>query len=133
MFRVFIDSNVIIETLINVSPACRGILFLSSIWLFEIWTSQTCIADIQRFLEEQGQTTEALEIILIESRIQVQPDAPEEITNQVFHTFMPVMRDREDIPVLASALTMNPRPTVIISNNDEHFNPQGKNRYRRCS
>ena len=36
--------------------------------------------------------------------------------------YLGIMRHKADIPVLAAALSMNPKPQAILSGNREHFN-----------
>jgi hypothetical protein len=84
--------------------------------LYQLWTSQTCIEDIRRFLEQRDPALTAnFQVIVYEAGILVQPNAPENIQAAVFNTYLPVMLDEDDIPVLASALMMDPRPNLTFS------------------
>jgi len=126
MFRVFIDSNIIIEALIDESAAARAILRLAAISLFQLWTSQTCIDDINRFLNRLNQPglNDEFANIIRETGLQISPNASNDFLNQVTRRFLPAMRDVDDIPVLASALIMQPLPNVILSGNTAHFNEE---------
>jgi hypothetical protein len=52
--------------------------------------------------------------------LEVVPDAVPELVRQTYHSYIALMRHKNDIPLLACALTI--MPYVVLSGNREHFN-----------
>ncbi len=55
-----------------------------------------------------------------ETNLFVHQDVAADEVRSVFKTYLPLMRHKNDIPVLAVALRC--KPDYILSNNREHFN-----------
>jgi hypothetical protein len=52
--------------------------------------------------------------------LQVVPDATPELVRQTYNSYIALMRHKNDIPILACALTI--KPYDVLSGNREHFN-----------
>jgi len=95
---------------------------------YRLCTCQTVIDDVERaILQKLGKAPELLDQFISdwqqlrqEVNLQVVPDAIPDLVRQTYNSYIALVRHKNDIPILASALTI--KPYVVLSGNREHFN-----------
>lgn len=125
---LFADSNVFIEDLFIKDSAASVIMDMVAAGSYRICTCKTVIEDVERtILHKLRNGSEDLDQIIAdwhkartETRLEVLADAPPDLVRKIFAEYLPLMRHRNDIPILACALEA--RPYVVLSGNREHFN-----------
>ena len=129
---VFADSNVFIEALFIPSSAAFLVAELVAGEAFDMVTCDLVIQDVERaILKKLKNHPDQLRTILgawetmrAKIRLSVLPDPSPSTVKAAFNRYIGVMKHKADIPVLAAAISMNPRPYAILSGNREHFNDE---------
>lgn len=124
---VFLDSNVLIQALLNSLPAL-SVLDLATSRVIEVVTCQLVVRDAEREIlarhsidpEQLTVVIEFWQAILERTRLRVIPDPSMEMVLECRQKFLATMRHLADIPVLAGAIEAN--VDIIISGNRKHFN-----------
>ena len=127
---LFADSNVLIEALFIQQSAAYVIAEMVARGVFDLATCQLSVDDtedaiIAKLKIKKGDLDKAIESwekLKADTRLCILPDPDGAIVQQVCDKYIGVMRHRADIPVLAAALMMEPKPHAILSGNREHFN-----------
>lgn len=127
---LFADSNVLIEALLIPSSAAYVVAEMVARGVFDMATCQLCVDDaenaivakLQKKPDELDQTIINWEKLLADIRLIIVPDPDMASVIATRDKYLGVMRHKADIPVLAAALNMNPKPHVILSGNRDHFN-----------
>ena len=127
---MFADSNVLIEALLLPLSAAFIVAEIVARGTFDLATCQLCMEDTEdaivnklRYKEaELDEAIERWEQFKTDVRIVVFEDPSAFIVKRTYDKYMPTMRHKADIPVLAAALTMQPQPFAILSGNRDHFN-----------
>lgn len=125
---LFADSNVFVEDLFIKDSAASVIINMVAAGYYQLCTCQTVINDVERaILQKLIKTPELLDQIILdwhqlqqEVNLQVIPDAKPELVRETYNSYIAIMRHKNDIPILACALTI--KPYVVLSGNREHFN-----------
>ena len=125
---LFADSNVFIEDLFVENSAASVVMDMVAAGSYRLCTCQTVISDVERaILKKLGKEPEQLDQFVSdwqqlkqEVNLEVVPDAVPELVRQTYHSYSALMRHKNDIPILACALTI--MPYVVLSGNREHFN-----------
>lgn len=125
---LFADSNVFIEDLFVADSAASLVVDMVAAGSFRLCTCQTVINDVERaILQKLDKKPELLDQFVSdwqqmqhEVDLQVVPDATPELVRQTYASYIALMRHKNDIPILACALTI--KPYVVLSGNREHFN-----------
>jgi predicted nucleic acid-binding protein len=124
---VFIDSNVLIEALLESEPAL-AVLDLATAEAISLVTCQLVVEDvIEEILSMTALTprkidavVETWDAMLKRIKLVVLPDPDIKIVLEARRKFLPTMRHLADIPVLAAAIEA--KADVIVSGNRKHFN-----------
>lgn len=126
---IFIDSNVLIEGLLENFAAAKTIITLASYKKLDLITCKQVIVDVEDELIEQAKAYNEFSVILDswqkmcqKIRIKILPDPPLADVLITKQNYLPLMHHLADIPILTAAITATPRPTVILSGNRKHFN-----------
>jgi predicted nucleic acid-binding protein len=125
---LFADSNVFVEDLFVEDSAASVVMDMVAAGSYRLCTCQTVISDVERaILKKLGKEPEQLDQFVSdwhqlkhEVNLQVVPDAVPELVRQTYYSYIALMRHKNDIPILACALTV--KPYVVLSGNREHFN-----------
>lgn len=127
---LFADSNVFIEALFIPQSAAYVVAEIVARGVFNLATCQICVDDaehaiidkLRRDPEILEQVIASWETLKADVRLNVleNPDTATVLATR--DKYLGVMRHKADIPVLASALSMNPVPHAILSGNRAHFN-----------
>lgn len=124
---VFVDCNVLIEAFfVPLHPAC-AIAILAANKQVDLVTCSLVIDDVENvILERASEKDDDYDLIdawtkfLVAIRLRKMPDPSADLVKDTFHRYLGVMRHQADIPVLASAIEI--QPNLILSDNSEHFN-----------
>jgi predicted nucleic acid-binding protein len=124
---VFIDSNVLIEALIESEPAL-AVLDLAIIEAINLVTCQLVVADVEDEIVGQHASAprqidavvETWRVMLERTKLKVHPDPALDTVLEAREKFLPTMRHLADIPVLAAAIEA--KANFIVSGNRKHFN-----------
>lgn len=140
---LFADSNVLIEALLIPQSAAYIVAEVVARDVFDLATCQLCVEDtedaimsrLQKKPELLEQVITSWEKFKTDTRLIVLDDPDAESVNATREQYLGIMRHKADIPVLAAALAMIPRPQVILSGNRDHFNDAVSDRcgIRICS
>ena len=133
---LFADSNVLIEAFLIPQSAAYVVLEMVARGVFNLATPNLCIEDTEDVIMEKleknpaelDQVIRSWETLKTDTRLVILPDPNAELVKSIYDQYIGVMRHKADIPVLAAALSMEPRPQVILSGNREHFNDAVANR-----
>lgn len=136
MAVLFADSNVLIEALLIPQSAAYVVAEMVARGVFNPASCQICIDDTEDAIvaklkhkpDELDETINSWEKLKTDTRLIVLPAPDTAIVKATRDKYLGVMRHKADIPVLATALAMNPRPHVILSGNRDHFNPKVEER-----
>ena len=104
---------------------------------FDLATCQQVVSDVEKaILNKLTFSQNSLNVIIKsweeykeKTRVIIIKDPSESLVERTYHDFIGIMKHKADIPILAAAITMEPRPVAIISGNREHFND---NVSKRC-
>lgn len=124
---VFIDSNVLIEALIESDPAL-AVLDLAVIEAINLVSSQLVVSDVEEeILAQHASATGEIDVVietwhamLERTKLEIRPDPALEVVLAARRKFLPTMRHLADIPVLAAAIEAE--ADFIVSSNRKHFN-----------
>lgn len=127
---LFVDSNVLIEALLIPESAAYVIAEMAANGAFELVTCALCVEDTEDAIiaKLQGESELVDEVVenwqklMRDIRITIMANPDMEIVNNTYTKYLSVMRHAADIPVLAAALSMVPKPHAILSGNRKHFN-----------
>ncbi len=127
---LFADSNVLIEALLIPSSAAYVVAEMVARGVFDMATCQLCVDDtedaivakLEKKPDDLDQTITNWEKLVADIRLIVVPDPDAASVIATRDKYLGVMRHKADIPVLAAALSMDPKPHVILSGNRDHFN-----------
>lgn len=133
---LFADSNVLIEALLIPHSAAYVVAEMVARGVFDLATCQLCIEDtedaiVAKLKDRPDELDEAItswEKLKTDTRLIVLPGPDPAFVKETWDKYLGVMRHRADIPVLATALSMEPQPHVILSGNRDHFNPKVEER-----
>jgi len=125
---LFADSNVFVEDLFVADSAASLVMDMVAAGSYRLCTCQTVINDVERaILQKLSKAPELLDQFVLdwqqlqhEVNLQVVPDAAPDLVRQTYHSYIALMRHKNDIPILACALTI--KPYIVLSGNREHFN-----------
>lgn len=137
MLILFADSNVFIEALFVENSAASVVLELVAQGSFDLATCQQVINDVEKaILNKLTFSQDSLNMIIKsweeykeKTRVIIIKDPSESLVERTYHDYIGIMKHKADIPILAAAITMEPRPVAILSGNREHFND---NVSKRC-
>jgi predicted nucleic acid-binding protein len=126
--RLFLDSNVLIESVFLPDSAASAIIKLTANGTFDVFTCQPVITDVENAIlkklknnsERLNKIIDRWEGILSEGQITVFPAPADQIVQKTYKLYISAMRHKADIQILAAALLA--KPDVILSGNREHFN-----------
>lgn len=127
---LFADSNVMIEALLIPSSAAYVVAEMVARGVFDMATCQLCVDDtedaivakLEKKPDDLDRTITNWEKLVADIRLIVVPDPDAASVIATRDKYLGVMRHKADIPVLAAALSMDPKPHVILSGNRDHFN-----------
>ncbi len=126
---IFVDSNVLIEGLLENFAAAKTIITLANYKKINLMTCQQVITDVEDELLEQSKAMQEFNIILEawkkmlqKTRLKIVPDPDLSDVLEIKIQYLPLMHHLADIPILTAALKANPRPNIILSGNRKHFN-----------
>ncbi len=127
---LFADSNVLIEALLIPQSAAYVVAEMVARGAFDMATCQICVTDTEdAIVSKLGLKPNDLNKVIInweklktDVRLLVLEDPDAETVKATRDKYLGVMRHKADIPVLAAALSMDPKPHVILSGNRDHFN-----------
>ena len=127
---LFVDSNVLIESIFIEQSAAATVLNLTIKGTFRIVTCRQVIDDVERAIlrklqeipEDLDTVIQRWELLKTNSRLAVIADEPLESVSRIYHEYITLMRHKTDIPILAAAIKL--QPSAILSGNREHFNPK---------
>jgi predicted nucleic acid-binding protein len=133
---LFADSNVLIEALLIPQSAAYVVAEMVARGVFDLATCGICIEDTEDAIiaklkhkpDELDETISNWQKLKTDTRLIVLPDPDAATVIATRDKYLGVMRHKADIPVLATALAMNPPPHVILSGNRDHFNPKVEER-----
>ncbi|MGI0133803.1 MAG: hypothetical protein ACREBW_02440 [Candidatus Micrarchaeaceae archaeon] len=125
---LFADSNVFVEDLFVADSAASLVMDMVAAGSYRLCTCQTVINDVERaILQKLSKTPELLDQFVSdwselqhEVNLQIVPEAAPDLVRQTYNSYIALMRHKNDIPILACALTI--KPYVVLSGNREHFN-----------
>jgi predicted nucleic acid-binding protein len=122
----FIDCNILIAGMFVPMHPARAVMVLASNKHLDLITCREVIEDIEDEILERAKIRNDYELVdtcakLIKAtRIKVLPNPSVDHVKTTFKKYLGVMHHQADIPVLASALEVE--PNMILSDNREHFN-----------
>lgn len=127
---LFVDSNVLIESLFLPGSAAAVIAELTALRRFEFFTCRICVDDVEEVIMSKLKVKpRSLDLAINEweklkhdTRLIVLEDPSTHHVEITRANYLPLMRHMADIPVLAAALQMHPKPRCILSGNRKHFN-----------
>jgi predicted nucleic acid-binding protein len=126
VFRVFPDSNIVIEGLFAPWSASRALLILARTRAFRLVLSPYVEAEVERALLVRLARDPAEGERLIEeytlALTLLAPERTERITPEELATHRSVIRHRHDVPVLVTAIKA--RPDWLVTSNTAHFTPE---------
>lgn len=125
---LFADSNIFVQGLFVTDSAAAAVIDMVAAGKYRLCTCQTVISDVERaILEKLSNAPDLLDQFIADwqnmqqvTSLELIPDATPELVRQTYHSYIALMRHKNDIPILACALTV--RPYVLLSGNREHFN-----------
>ena len=125
---IFADSNVFIQALVVVDSAASIVIRMADAGQFAIVTSASVKGEVERALAgktqhnaiERDKVFQRWNTIVSTLNLTVHDDPAADAVRACYNTYLPLMRHRNDIPVLAAALDC--KPDYILSGNREHFN-----------
>ena len=127
-WRLFLDSNVLIEAVFLPDSAATAIIKLAAVGTFDVLTCQPVISDVENAIlkklknnpERLNKIIDRWQAILADSKLTVFPAPPDHIVQKTYKSYISIMRHQADIQILAAAILV--KPDVILSGNREHFN-----------
>lgn len=125
---IFADSNVFVEALFIEDSPAASVLRLVALGLFQLATSQTVISDVENAVlnkcrnspDDLDDVLKRWSVIVKHTHLMVHVNPLASEIRATYEAYIALMRHKNDIPVLASALAC--KPDYILSGNREHFN-----------
>lgn len=131
---IFADSNVFVEALFVQDSDAALVLGMVVSQRYSLATCAAVIGDVERAILHKTKVdsvdadTMLARWVVVQKRTNliIVQDATGEEVKVTYAAYMPLMRHKNDISILAVALRCTPK--YIISNNREHFNDAVSNR-----
>ncbi len=124
----FVDTNVLVEALLVKTMSALAVMDLASRQQLVLATCEIVRHEFDKeILKRASRDGESLDDLLSARQelitrigLQIHPNAPDEKVLAAWRLLLPTVRHAADIPVIASAIEV--QPNLILSGNRKHFN-----------